>query len=305
MKFSFDDRTCPTTASRGVLGTRQIFAATHPQCLSHVIISASGDLALASGKRKETAMLAASAGRYRQFAPPPALRCHFSRLWSHTLRDGPPAKVAIVPDGYCDLLWIGGRLVVAGPDRTAAFPVIRPGTTVIGARFAPGAAASWLKTPLSALVGLSVPLADIGRKDTAEFEARLQDCPDLAAAAMLFARLLEEAAGDEEAPARDAAVIFAVADRGRQISGLLGISERQLRRRCHHHFGYGAKTLERIRRFQRFLDLCRSSDTMPLACLALEAGFADQPHMTREVGELSTLTPAVILDQLGMRKTSG
>ncbi|MGO4484370.1 AraC-like DNA-binding protein [Rhizobium pisi] len=260
---------------------------------------------MASGKRKETAMLAASAGRYRQFAPPPALRCHFSRLWSHTLRDGPPAKVAIVPDGYCDLLWIGGRLVVAGPDRTAAFPVIRPGTTVIGARFAPGAAASWLKTPLSALVGLSVPLADIGRKDTAEFEARLQDCPDLAAAAMLFARLLEEAAGDEEAPARDAAVIFAVADRGRQISGLLGISERQLRRRCHHHFGYGAKTLERIRRFQRFLDLCRSSDTMPLACLALEAGFADQPHMTREVGELSTLTPAVILDQLGMRKTSG
>jgi hypothetical protein len=41
---------------------------------------------------------------------------------------------------------------------------------------------------------------------------------------------------------------------------------------------------------------------MPLARLALEAGFADQSHMTREVGELSTLTPAVIFDQLGMRK---
>nr|AOO92241.1 AraC family transcriptional regulator [Rhizobium leguminosarum bv. trifolii] len=90
--------------------------------------------------------------------------------------------VAIVPDGYCDLLWIDGRLVVAGPDRTASFPVIRPGATVIGARFAPGAAAPWLKTPLSALVGCSVPLADIGRKDTAEFEARLADCPDPSAA---------------------------------------------------------------------------------------------------------------------------
>ncbi|MDC7742024.1 helix-turn-helix domain-containing protein [Rhizobium binxianense] len=257
---------------------------------------------MASERRKDTALLAARAGRYREYAPPPPLRRHFSRLWSHALHDGPPAMVAIVPDGYCDLLLIGGRLVVAGPDRTAAFPVLRPGTIVIGARFAPGAAAPWLKTPLSALVGCSVPLGDIGRKDTAEFEARLGDCPDPSTAMALFGRLLEKAAGDEEEPARDAAMIFAAADSGHPASGLLdrlGMSERQLRRRCHHHFGYGAKTLERIRRFQRFLDLCRRSDVMPLARLALEAGFADQPHMTREVGELSTLTPAVILGQLG------
>ncbi|MBY5327043.1 helix-turn-helix domain-containing protein [Rhizobium leguminosarum] len=260
---------------------------------------------MSSGRRKDTALLAARAGQYREAMPPPALRRHFSRLWSHALHDGPPAMVAIVPDGYCDLLWIDGRLVVAGPDRTAAFPVIRPGATVIGARFAPGAAAPWLKTPLSALVGCSVPLADIGRKDTAEFEARLADCPDPSAATALFSRLLEGTARDAEEPARDAAMIFAAADSGRPASGLLdrlGMSERQLRRRCHHHFGYGAKTLERIRRFQRFLDLCRKSGTMPLARLALEAGFADQPHMTREVGELSTLTPAVILDQLDLRK---
>ncbi|MGG7579429.1 helix-turn-helix domain-containing protein [Rhizobium sp. YTUHZ045] len=263
---------------------------------------------MVSKRRKDMALLAARAGRYREYAPPPALRRHFSCLWSHTLRDGPAATVAIVPDGYCDLLWIDGRLVVAGPDRIAAFPIIRPGATVIGARFAPGAAASWLKTPLSALVGLSVPLADIGRKDTSEFEARLQDCQNPAAAATLFGRLLEEAARNEEEPARDAAMIFAAADSGRPTSGLpdqFGMSERQLRRRCHHHFGYGAKTLERIRRFQRFLDLCRRVDTMPLARIALEAGFADQAHMTREVAELSTLTPAIILDQLGTREGSG
>ncbi|MBB4440511.1 MULTISPECIES: helix-turn-helix domain-containing protein [Rhizobium] len=258
---------------------------------------------MASGKRNEMALLAARAGRYREYVPPPTLRRHFSRLWSHALHNGPPAMVAIVPDGYCDLLWIDGRLVVAGPDRTAAFPVIQPGATVIGARFAPGAAAPWLKTPLSVLVGCSVPLADIGRKDTAEFEARLANCPAPSDAAALFGRLLEETARDAEEPARDAAMIFAAADGGRSASGLLdrlGMSERQLRRRCHHHFGYGAKTLERIRRFQRFLDLCRKSGTMPLARLALEAGFADQPHMTREVGELSTLTPAIIFDQLSI-----
>ncbi|PDT37819.1 AraC family transcriptional regulator [Rhizobium sp. M10] len=263
---------------------------------------------MASEKRNGGILLAARAGRYREYAPPPPLRRHFSRLWSNSLHDGPPATVAIVPDGYCDLLWIGGRLVVAGPDRTAAFPLIRPGTTVIGARFAPGAAAPWLKTPLSALVGCSVRLSDIGRKGTAEFEARLADCRDAADAMALFARLLEEAAREEEEPAPDAAVIFAAAESGCSPSSLphrLDISERQLRRRCHQHFGYGAKTLERIRRFQRFLDLCRRSHAMPLAHLALEAGFADQAHMTREVGELSCLTPAVICDQLNARELPG
>ncbi|MBX5085623.1 AraC family transcriptional regulator [Rhizobium lentis] len=260
---------------------------------------------MVSGKRRDTILLAARAGRYREYAPPPALRRHFSRLWSHALHDGPPAMVAIVPDGYCDLLWIDGRLVVAGPDRTAAFPVIQPGTTVIGARFAPGAAARWLRTPLSALVGCSVRLGDIGWKDTAGFEAQLEDCPTPSNALALFARLLGEAAHDDEEPAPDAAVIFAAADGDRPASclpGRLGISERQLRRRCHHHFGYGVKTLERIRRFQRFLNLCCRSHRMALAHLALEAGFADQAHMTREVGELSSLTPAAILDQLGTRK---
>ncbi|NEJ72435.1 helix-turn-helix domain-containing protein [Rhizobium phaseoli] len=263
---------------------------------------------MASKKRNDTALLAARAGRYGECTPPPPLRRYFCRLWSHALHDGPPAMVAIVPDGYCDLLWIDGRLVVAGPDRTAAFPVLRPGATVVGARFAPGAAAAWLKTPLSALVGRLVPLADIGWKDAAEFEARLGDCRGPSAAMALFGRLLEEAIRDEDEPARDAAIIFAAADSGRPVSGpfgRLGMSERQLRRRCHHHFGYGVKTLERIRRFQRFLNLCRSSDTMPLAGIALEAGFTDQAHMTREVGEFSSLTPAVILGQLSISKRPG
>jgi hypothetical protein len=48
--------------------------------------------------------------------------------------------------------------------------------------------------------------------------------------------------------------------------------------------------------------LMLSSGRREISHWHLEAGFADQPHMTREVGELSTLTPAVILDQLSMRQ---
>ena len=51
--------------------------------------------------------------------------------------------------------------------------------------------------------------------------------------------------------------------------------------------GYGPKTLERILRFQRFLMLGGDD----LARLALDAGYADQAHLTRECTRLAGLPP--------------
>jgi AraC-like DNA-binding protein len=248
-------------------------------------------------------LLAKRAGRYREYAPSPVLAPHFHCLWSHEIRTASP--VAIVPDGYCDLLFADGRLFVVGPDRTAAFPPMTPGMRIIGARFAPGAGAAWLKLPLSEITGLSMPLSDLAPEKSAHLEPHLSDCSDEAAALSLFATLLSELAREEAAPDPEARLIFAAADDG---SGRIGdlrqrldIGERQLRRRAHHHFGYGIKTLERIRRLQRFMALCRASETLSLAALALEAGFSDQAHMTREIGDLTTLTPSAMLAQLTTR----
>src|SRR5205085_1135534 len=72
------------------------------------------------------------------------------------------------------------------------------------------------------------------------------------------------------------------------VRGLIdefGWSERTLRRRCHEAFGYGPKTLERILRFQRFLRSL-SNGRAPLSVLAIEAGYADQAHLAREVRRL-------------------
>lgn len=247
-------------------------------------------------------LLAKRAGRYREYAPSPALAPHFRCLWSHEIRTAGP--VAIVPDGYCDLLFADGRLFVVGPDRTAAFPPMTPGLRIIGARFAPGAGAAWLKLPLSEITGLSVPLSDLAPEKAALLEPRLSDCLDEAAVLPLFAVLLSELAKEAE-PDPEARLIFAAADHGPgRIGDLLqrlDIGERQLRRRAHHHFGYGIKTLERVRRLQHFMALCRANETLSLAALALEAGFSDQAHMTREIGELTTLTPSAMLAQLTTR----
>jgi methylphosphotriester-DNA--protein-cysteine methyltransferase len=73
------------------------------------------------------------------------------------------------------------------------------------------------------------------------------------------------------------------------IAEELGISERQLRRRFHATVGYGPKTLARVLRFQRMLALARQRSSRDLGQLAVDAGYADQAHMTMECTQLAGL----------------
>ncbi len=71
----------------------------------------------------------------------------------------------------------------------------------------------------------------------------------------------------------------------RQAADRLGFSERQLRRRAHAAFGYGPKTLQRILRFQRALDLAHRG--IPYADVAARLGYTDQAHLSHDVRALA------------------
>lgn len=66
---------------------------------------------------------------------------------------------------------------------------------------------------------------------------------------------------------------------------IVALSERQLHRLSLDAFGYGPKTLTRVLRLVRALDLARSG--MPYAQVAARAGYADQAHLAREVKSLA------------------
>ena len=89
--------------------------------------------------------------------------------------------------------------------------------------------------------------------------------------------------------------------RAEDIADDVGLSPRQLRRRCHAVVGYGPKTLQRVLRFRRFVSrldaLPRCPADLDLADLAVQAGYADQAHLTRECGRLAGLTPAALARQ--------
>jgi AraC-like DNA-binding protein len=258
-------------------------------------------------------LLAKVAGDYREAPPTPALRSHFRCVWRHTTPAGPPLPIVVVPDGCVDLLWHEGGLFVAGPDVEAARPALPPGTTVIGLRFQPGAAVPWLRLPMTAIVGRQVELGSLwGRRASRLAHDIAIDDPPAAILARLQSGLVGQAPTSD--PPRDMALVFRSLGRGAgeasatmpRLLERLELSERSLRRRCHEAFGYGPKRLDRILRFQRFLDLARRAPGAELAALALAAGYADQAHLSREVRRLSTLSAAAVVRQLAVPfKTDG
>jgi AraC-like DNA-binding protein len=245
--------------------------------------------------------VAGATGRYREWTPPATLHGDFGQLWRSDLPMGHSAEVAVLPDGCVDLLWRDGRLYVVGPDVVAAHPQLTPGAQVLGARFQPGAARAWLGLPLSEIVGTAVELDALLGVRARRMAARLNAVGDADARQRLFARELALLPRSARAPHPTAAAVFArVRGGGTDLSALattLQLSTRSLRRLCHEQFGYGPKMLERILRLQRLLALARARPRDGLAMLALEGGYADQSHLSREVRALTGIGAAALCAQ--------
>ena len=169
----------------------------------------------------------------------------------------------------------------------------------------PGIAFSWLGVPLNELLNSRVPLAEFWSDDAERLADESSKAADAAAIACrlelaLLARLPEVGPADRRIAFLRRAAGENCDRRPIGMAGLadqLGLSERTLRRRCMDAFGYGLKTLDRIMRFQRFFSLAIQSADHRLVDLALQAGFADQAHLTREVQGLGGMTAGQMLAQ--------
>ena len=218
---------------------------------------------------------------YREQAAYGALAC----LWVRVVGEE-DERTDVLPDGCSDLIWSAGRgAFVAGPDTGPAPVTSPPGSVLLGVRFRPWAGGAALGLPLSELRDRRVDLAELRPELAERLHAEL--------APMAAARELERIARELAAAPGDPAVAAAVArlaDPATRIEALaddLGFSEHQLRRRFHAAAGYGPKTLQRVLRFRRFLAGPRED----LARAALDAGYADQAHLAREVARLAGTSP--------------
>jgi AraC-like DNA-binding protein len=230
---------------------------------------------------------------------PAGLADRVACLWTRSAGDE-PLRAPVVPDGCVDLMWItdGGtsHLVVAGPDTRGHHAALGPGGTIAGVRLAPGAAADVLGLPLHAVRDQRPEVADMWGRAAADALA------DAAAAAPRPEQALADALATRAGRASPDAAMRHVAERlasareptpVRGLAAEMGLSERQLHRRCAAAFGYGPKTLHRVLRFQAALALARQG--RDLSAVAYDCGYADQPHLARDVADLAGIPLTTLL----------
>jgi AraC-like DNA-binding protein len=215
-------------------------------------------------------------------------------LWTRTAEGG---EYRILPDGCMDLLLMDDELIVAGPDSRAWTGTAEAGTRYAGIRFAPGTAPAFLGVPARELLNERVSLRELWSP------ARSRRLLDRVRAAADPTLALEEAAVSLADEPPDGLIIHVLRSvrngtlrGGAGVFGLassVGLSERQLHRRCLNAFGYGPKMLDRVLRMNVALDQARTG--IALADVAALTGYADQAHLTRDVKALTGVPPGVLL----------
>ncbi|MEV7803084.1 helix-turn-helix transcriptional regulator [Microbispora sp. NPDC088329] len=216
-------------------------------------------------------------------------------VWWSVSPGSATAARRVLPDGCMDVIWADGALLVAGPDTAAHVVADRPGARYVGLRFGPGTGPAVLGVPAHELRDRRVPLAELW--PGAEARRLAERAGEAAELGRSVGAVLEEAAGLRPGAAPgpvDAVVVTAVVNGVRaglpvaRIAADAGVGERRLHRRCLDVFGYGPRTLGRILRMNRAVDLARGG--APFATVAAVAGYADQAHLSREVRSLTGVT---------------
>lgn len=243
---------------------------------------------------------------YVERRPVPALAAVVRTVWVQ--RTDKAAYVQRhLPTGGVELhVRIGGRPQLLGPLTGPQVEVIPPRTVIVGARFHPGTAPP-LPTMLDDLVDRRVDLAELWGRSVDRLEDAVSGAPTAQRALLaLQAYLLRafRATAQVDRLAREAAKAL-MPWRPVTIDGLathLGLSASQLRRRCLHAVGVSPKALQRTLRFQGFLALAQAGaaatgrrGTDGVAGLAVDVGYADQAHLSRECVRLTGLTPGQLL----------
>ena len=217
-------------------------------------------------------------------------------LWRCTSEPAPKPGL-ILPDGCLDLVWDGARLFVAGPDSTTRWHQAHAELSYVALRFSGGTGPALLGVPAGEARDRTPDLDELWSSGEVR---RLAERVAANPVAALETWMVERAASRKVDPLGSRVLDMATV--GMPIAVMakrLGLSTRQLHRRCLPVFGYGPRRLARILRMGRALERARAG--APLAHVAATCRCVDQAHLCREVRALAGTTPAQLLQALDAR----
>jgi AraC-like DNA-binding protein len=263
---------------------------------------------------------------YLELPPHPALRPYVDRFWMRTPdvmpnvvpaarvtadaampQAGPVtfavdvAPARILPDGCIDVLIdvLQGSASVVGTMTRAVSYDGSSGTTIAAVRFKPGGARPFLRVPAADLTDrvLCADELDAGWLSAPAADAP-PNAPNVCSIAAVLARLERSLLERLPTPMLHRDVRHATrrlfAARAPAVDELareLGHSRQHLARLFREHVGVGPKEFARVARLQRAIERVQRAPNVGLACLAVDLGYFDQAHMSRDFNDLAGLTP--------------
>jgi AraC-like DNA-binding protein len=215
---------------------------------------------------------------YRELRPPAALSGFVECFWTHTASE---RAVRVLPDTCVDLIFSRERGLQFVGTMTRSFLDQVSDERLFGARLHAATVRAFFNINVGELNDRVVSMQDLVVR-VGEIEDGIQT----------FQRLLVPQR--PLTPMQRAVRHLARAGGKVRLDAVCestGLSARQFRRRCIEECGIGPKQLARISRFRNACRVVASSENPHWATLALDCGYSDQPHFTREFQQFSGMMP--------------
>lgn len=184
--------------------------------------------------------------------------------------------------------------VVGGARTTFYIRDISEPVCSVGAELYPGASQLLFGVPANELAGRHTVLSDLWGRYAESVRGRLAEASNSEQQLRLFESLLTQRLPQVRRlhPAvAQALTQFATTSNVREVVKYSGYSHRRFITLFQQAVGLTPKRYCRLVRFQQILDEIAADDTASFVDLALDAGYSDQAHFTREFQEFTGVTP--------------
>ncbi len=245
---------------------------------------------------------------YEEVAPSPAFAPYIERFWAFSLEAHDPSSLdhVIVPDGTASLsitepTGVAAIISLTGPALVAVHIVAHRGASYRGVRIRAGALRAFLGLDAVAVAGRRLILADLLPDLAGAMAARCTDLSSLSAFTAAFESLVPVPLIAPDAAVCGLADALIASDGAVALHDIMdgfGVGARQLRRRFVTETGLTPKAFSRLRRVRRAcVDMIHRPDE-GMAGISLDHGYADQPHLSRDVKAVFNMSPQMLTTYL-------
>ncbi len=246
---------------------------------------------------------------YKEYAPGRHLQPYISCYWITTseIELEEPILHRVVPDGCADIIFdlnenlYRGTASVVGTMTKPIFAILKGGINYIAIRFLPGGFLHFFDSALYNFTDQIIPLEIISGKEERSLTEQLFLENHIENQIRLLERHLEHLLkiNDRKDPVVNNAIHNILTNKGNikisELSRIVHISKRQLRRKFERWVGVSPKAFCRIIRFRSILRTLRNNSKCDLLSIALDGGYYDQSHFIHEFNSYYGLNPSEFL----------